>query len=98
MNTGKVEMFSAGIACGRPPYQVGYYINKPFLKITFGSQEEFYLRINEQGNKMAIVYRTSLPTPNPENINGEYDLSDYEGMLRSDLQRIIKAQLLQLEN
>lgn len=80
------------------PYQAGYDVNKPFLKITFGSQEEFYLRINEQGNKMTIVYRTSLPTPNPENINGEYDLSDYESVLKSDLQRIIKAQLLQLEN
>ena len=72
--------------------------NRPFLKITFGNQEVFYLRINDQGKKMTIRYTTRLPTPNPEKINGEYDLSDYESRIKDDLQRIIVAQLLQLDN
>ena len=82
--------------------QKGYDLNRPFLRITFidtlnQQTGEIYFRVNQEGDKMTIVYTTNLPEPNPHAINGEYKLSDYESLIRGDLQRIIKAQLQRLE-
>ena len=82
--------------------QKGYDLNRPFLRITFidtlnQQTGEICFRVNQEGDKMTIVYTTTLPEPDPHTINGEYNLSDYESLIRGDLQRITKAQLQQLE-
>jgi hypothetical protein len=84
-------------------YHEGYDMNRPFLRITFidslnQQTGEIYFRMNQAGDKMTVVYTTKLHEPDPHTINGEYDLSDYESRIRDDLQRVIKAQSLQLEN
>ena len=47
---------------------------------------------------MTIVYTTNLAGPPPATIDGEFDLSNYEGRIKDDLDRITQAQLAQLEN
>jgi hypothetical protein len=84
-------------------HRADYDVGQPYLRFTFydnRSQQsgEFHIQINQEGNKMTFFYMTNLPTPNPESIQGEYDLSDYESAIKDALQRIIKSQLLQLED
>ena len=80
----------------------GYDINQPYFRLTFRDSHdqqsgEFHIQIDKAGNKMTFFYSTSLPTPNPESINGEIDFDAYESTTRAALQKIIKAQLLQLQ-
>lgn len=80
----------------------GYDLNSPFLKVTFLDARkqqtgEIYFRMNQIGDKMTIVYTTSLAGPQPATIDGEFDLSNYESRIKDDLARITKAQLAQLD-
>jgi hypothetical protein len=51
--------------------------------------------VSENGSKVSIQYTTNLPEPDSTTINGEYDVLDYEIPIKTALQRIITAQLLQ---
>ena len=53
--------------------QMGYDLNKPFLRITFLDARreqtgEVYFRINQKGDKMTVLYRTALAEPKPATI------------------------------
>jgi hypothetical protein len=81
----------------------GYDLDKPFLRITFldaGKRQtgEVYFRINQKGDKMTVLYKSTLADPgrDPDAINGEFDLVNYESRIRDDLQRIAEAQLRQM--
>jgi hypothetical protein len=79
----------------------GYDLKSPFLRITFMDARkqqtgEIYFRMNQVGDKMAIVYTANLADPQPATIDGEFDLSNYESRIKDDLERIAKAQLAQL--
>jgi hypothetical protein len=81
----------------------GYDLNHPFLRITFMDAQkqqtgEVYFRMNQIGDKMTIVYMTNLADPQPETIDGEFALSNYESRIKDDLDRITKVQLAQLAN
>lgn len=83
--------------------QKGYDLNQPFLRVAFidarkQQTEEIYFRINQRGDKMTIVHKTSLAGPQSALINGEYDLSSYESRIKDVLEQITDAQLRQLEN
>jgi len=103
LNTNAIWRISiaAGGSFGMP-FVPGYDRGQPCLKFIFnnppGQREVFYVFLNQAGNKMSIFYRTGLPTPDPQTINGEYDISDYESPVKEALQRVIKAQILQLED
>jgi hypothetical protein len=82
--------------------QKGYDLNRPFLRIIFIDSEnqitgEVYFRVNQNGDKIAIVYKTNLTSPNPTGIDGEYDLANYEGRIQGVLGQITKAQLAHLQ-
>lgn len=75
---------------------------QPYLRILFTDHEgqqsgDFLLCTYPDGNKISISYTPRLPTPSTATINGEHDLSDYESAVRSALQRVIEAQLLEAE-
>jgi hypothetical protein len=81
----------------------GYDLNQPFLRIAFFDAQkqqtgEVYFRMNRNGDKIAIVYKTNLANPPLQTIDGEFDLSNYESRIKDDLERITSAQLAQIEN
>jgi hypothetical protein len=80
----------------------GYDLNRPFLRITFFDAQskqtgEVYFRMNQQGDKISIVYKTNIADPAPGIISGEFDLSNYESRINDDLGTITQAQLAQME-
>jgi len=73
----------------------------PYLKVTFidslgGQSGMFQLRFLAD-NKLRFNYAAKVPIPNPATVNGLHDMINYEGAVRDALQRVIEAQLLQVE-
>jgi hypothetical protein len=81
----------------------GYDLNSPFLRITFFDAQktqtgEVFFRMNQEGDKMTIVYKTNSAGPPSGTIDGEFDLSNYESRIKDDLEKITKTQLAQMGN
>jgi|GEM_PF-5097950 len=80
-------------------YNLDFQIGQPFFKIVFQNgtdqkSDKLYLRLSEKRDKIRFTYTGKVP----ENITGEYDISDYYALIIHKLQSVVEAQIEQQKN
>jgi hypothetical protein len=106
---GENARWEASISRGwskRTQYEDGpHYIdpNEPYLVFIFHGKHDtetghLVVQVSHDYSKIRINYETTLPVPDTNIINGDFEKSDYEDALKRALREIIKAQLLDSDN
>jgi len=83
-------------------YEKDYDPNQPYLRVEFHHNDKrsalMIFQVSQNHTKFRVRYQTTLPVPNPDVIEGEYNVSSAEDVLKLILPQVISAHVLEAES